>query len=118
MFKEILRDIANRIEGTKGVVLSGLDGITIEKHVVDGDINLDAFSAEYMSLLKKSISANEELGTGQVSEFTLMTDKMIAIIRAITHEYYLIFALTPTGNFGQARFQIRKAIPKLQKELG
>jgi predicted regulator of Ras-like GTPase activity (Roadblock/LC7/MglB family) len=117
MFKDILKDISSRIEGTKGVVLTGLDGITIEKHVVDGEINLEAFSAEYMSLLKKSIAANEELGMGKVMEFTIMTDKMIAIIRAITKEYYLIFALTPRGNFGQARFQIRKAIPRLLKEL-
>ena len=117
MFKEILKDISSRIEGTKGVVLSGLDGITIEKLVVDGDVNLEAFSAEYMSLLKKSIAANEDLGMGNVAEFTIMTDRMIAIIKAVTPEYYLIFALTPKGNFGQARFQIRKAIPRLQKEL-
>jgi predicted regulator of Ras-like GTPase activity (Roadblock/LC7/MglB family) len=117
MFKEILRNISDRIEGTKGVILTGLDGITIEKHLVDGQMNLEAFSVEYMSLLKKSIAANEELDMGRVLEFTVMTDKLIAIIRAVTKEYYLIFALTPKGNFGQARFQIRKAIPVLQKEL-
>ena len=88
-----------------------------EVHAVADGLNLEAFSAEYLSLLKKTFETNRELGLGRVQELTVFTENLIAIIKAVTNEYYMVFALPPHGNFGQARFELRKSVLRLAKEL-
>ena len=117
MFKEELQDLTARTPGARGAILMGLDGIPVERYQPADGINLEAFSAEYLSLLKKTFETNRELGLGRVQELTVFTENMIAIIKAVTPEYYIVFALPPQGNFGQARFELRKSVLRLAKEL-
>jgi len=117
MFKEHLQQLVAAIDAGRGAIIMGLDGIPIEKHVRDQSLNLEAFAAEYMSLLKRTLDANRELGVGTVQELTVFADNLTAIIKAITPEYFLIFALPADGNFGRARFEMRKAVLALEREL-
>ena len=38
-------------------------------------------------------------------------------MRALNDEYFLAFAVRPTGNFGKARYVLRVLAPKFQAEL-
>jgi predicted regulator of Ras-like GTPase activity (Roadblock/LC7/MglB family) len=117
MFRQALKELTARIPGAKGALIMGLDGIAVEKFTSGDGINLEAFSAEYLSLVKKTVETNQELGIGRIQELTVFTDSLIAIIKAVTPEYFLVFALPPQGYFGQARFELRKAVLRLAKEL-
>lgn len=117
MFKEPLKQLVAAIDGAHGVIIMGLDGIPVDKYVADDKLNLEAFAAEYMSLIKRTTETNRELGVGTIQELTVFADRIIAIIKAITPEYFLVFALRPDGNFGRARFEMRKTGLALEREL-
>ena len=117
MFKGELSRFVQKIRDARGVVLIGLDGIPIEKISVDEHLNLEALAAEHVALMKKSMIAGEELGTGQIYEFSIFTNKIIMIIRSVTPEYFVVVALSPNGNYGRVRFELRKLIPRLAEEI-
>ncbi|HXG64060.1 MAG TPA: hypothetical protein VNO70_03070, partial [Blastocatellia bacterium] len=44
---------------------------------------------------------------GELREMVFATDRMTFLIRPITQEYFLLFALNPGGNVGRARYELR-----------
>jgi len=115
MFKEILTGIRDRVEGALAVSLISLDGIAIET-VTDGSVPLDVLGAEFGGFIK-SIRPNAELNTGEVLQFSLVTEKYITFLSAVTPEYFLLLVVKPEGNYGRARFELAKAKEALSGEL-
>ena len=116
MFKDVLRDIAERVEGTLAVSLIGLDGIAVETVSYDS-VPLDAMGAEFGGFIKSVRLTNTELDTGEVLQFSLVTEKYIAFLSAVTSEYYVLLVLRPDGNYGRARFELARAKHLLRDEL-
>lgn len=115
MFKRTLAGIQQRVEGVLGVSLIGLDGIAIES-INDGGVPLDVLGAEFGGFIK-SIRPNAELNTGEVLQFSLVTEKYITFLSAITPEYFVLLVMRPDGNYGRARFELLKAKEALREEL-
>lgn len=116
MFKEVLTGLRDRIEGTLAVSLIGLDGIAIDT-IGGGDVPLDVLGAEFGSFIKSIRHANTELDTGDVVQFSLVTEKYVTFLSAVTPEYYILLVLRPDGNYGRARFELSKAKHLLRDEL-
>jgi predicted regulator of Ras-like GTPase activity (Roadblock/LC7/MglB family) len=116
-FAEALKGIAARVPETNVVMIMGTDGIPIEKLVVRADPNLDAVAAEYTTLLRASLSAASDTGLGDLQELSVVTEKMTAMLIAITPEYFLFAALAPGALAGRARFALRLAGQTLEKEF-
>ena len=114
-FREVLSGIRNRVEGTLAVSLIGLDGIAIDSINTD-KVPLDVLGAEFGGLIK-SIRPNAELDTGEVLQFSLVTERYITFLSAITPEYFVLLVLRPDGNYGRARFELSKAKNLLRDEL-
>ncbi len=115
MFKRILQNICDRVEGAVAVSLIGLDGIAIES-VNKDSAPLDVLGAEFGSFIK-SIRPNAELNTGEVLQFALVAEKYITFLSAVTQEYFLLLVMRPDGNYGRARFELAKAKHLLRDEL-
>ncbi len=94
-FAEALRGIAARVPETQVVILMGTDGIPIEKLIVRPDPNLEAVAAEYTTLLRASLTAASDTNLGELKELSIVTEKMTALLVAITPEYFLFAALLP-----------------------
>lgn len=116
MFREVLRGIGDRVEGTLAVSLIGLDGIAIETVSYDS-VPLEAMGAEFGGFIKSVRVTNTELDTGEVLQFSLVTEKYIAFLSAVTSEYYVLLVLRPDGNYGRARFELGRAKHLLRDEL-
>ena len=116
MFREVLGNVAERVEGTLAVSLIGLDGIAVETFSV-GAAPLEAMGAEFGSFIKSIRVTNTELDTGEVLQFSLVTEKYIAFLSAVTPEYYVLLVLRPDGNYGRARFELARAKHLLRDEL-
>ena len=116
MFKDVLRGIAEHVEGTLAVSLIGLDGIAVETVSYDS-LPLDAMGAEFGGFIKSVRVTNTELDTGEVLQFSLVTEKYIAFLSAVTSEYYVLLVLRPDGNYGRARFELARAKHLLRDEL-
>ena len=116
MFRQVLEQIRDRVDGTLAVSLIGLDGLAVE--AVHGDsVPLDTMGAEFGSFIKSIRVANAELNTGDVLQFSLVTEKYIAFLSAVTDDYYVLLVMKPDGNFGRARFELSRARHILRDEL-
>ena len=114
-FRQVLSGIRDRVEGTLAVSLIGLDGIAIDS-LNEGSVPLDVLGAEFGGFIK-SIRPNAELDTGEVLQFSLVTEKYITFLSAVTPEYFILLVLRPDGNYGRARFELAKAKLLLRDEL-
>ena len=117
MFSEFLESIVNRVEGTLGAALMGMDGIPVEKCLPAVSINIESLAAEYSAFLRASSSTTEDAGLGPLEELIVSSEQRIAAIRMITPEYFLLILLKRDGNLGRARFELKKARFALAKEL-
>ncbi len=116
MFRHVLEQIRDRVDGTLAVSLIGLDGIAIEA-VNHDSVPLDTMGAEFGNFVKAIGVANTELNTGDVVQFSLVTEKYIAFLSAVTGGYYVLLVMKPDGNYGRARFELSRARHILRDEL-
>jgi predicted regulator of Ras-like GTPase activity (Roadblock/LC7/MglB family) len=116
VFKGVLQDIQNRVDGTRAVSLIGLDGIPVDS-VSDGSVPLETLGAELGSFVRSIGLSNTDLDTGAVEQFSLVTERYTTFLSAVTSEYFILLVLRPDGNYGRARFELRKAKHALQSEL-
>ena len=114
-FREVLSGIRDRVEGTLAVSLIGLDGIAIDT-LNSAKVPLDVIGAEFGGFIK-SIRPNAELDTGEVLQFSLVTERYITFLSAVTQEYFILLVLRPDGNYGRARFELARAKNLLRDEL-
>lgn len=116
MFRDVLAGLRERVEGAIAASLIGLDGIAVET-VGSREIPLDILGAEFGGFIKSIRHANTELNTGDVIQFSLVTERFITFLSEVTPEYYILFVLAPDGNYGRARFELSRAKYLLRDEL-
>ena len=118
-FTDTLTGMIDRVEGSAGAVILGIDGIVIERHVrdVDPHLDLDLVATEFTTLLRRGVHTATDTELGDLSELMLATDRMTFLVRPITAEYFLLFGINPGGNVGRARFELRKAQMALETEF-
>jgi predicted regulator of Ras-like GTPase activity (Roadblock/LC7/MglB family) len=116
-FAEALKTIAARVPETQVLIVMGTDGIPIDKLVVRPAPNLDAVAAEFTTLLRASLSAAADTGLGELKELSIVTERMVALLVAITPEYFLFAALSPGALTGRARFALHAAGLALEREF-
>ena len=117
VFAEVLRDLTEQVDGWVGLVVMGLDGIPIERVTIEESVNFETLAAECTALLKTTRQASEEVGAGKLREITITTERLIILAVAITQDYILLGAMRPGSNSGRARFVMRRATLRLEKEF-
>ncbi len=118
-FREDLEAICGRVDGALAASLMGFDGIAVETAEVkspDG-IELQTLMVEYSGILSQVRQAAESLQMGKASEVSIRTEKLVAVARPLTPDYFVLLALLPDGNIGRARYELRIAGPKLAAQL-
>jgi len=118
-FSETLTGLANRIEGCAAVVILGIDGIPIERHVpnLDSALDIETVATEFTTLVRRSMRTAADSELGEMREMVFATDTMSFLLRPITSEYFLLLALNSGGNVGRARFELRKAQLAMETEF-
>jgi len=117
VFADVLQDVSSRVEGSIGYVVMGMDGIPIERLIADRRHNFDLIATESTTLLRSTQQASEELGTGPLRELSFATEQFTVLAVAITDEYILLGALSKGSNYGKARFYMKRAALRLEKEF-
>ncbi|MGB8930069.1 MAG: hypothetical protein WCC48_02335 [Anaeromyxobacteraceae bacterium] len=117
-FREHLQEVCRKVEGAVACSLMGVDGIEVDTHVNDtGDVDLRTLLVEYSGILHSAREAAANNQAGVVAEVSISTDKLVAVARVVSAEYFMVVALKPDGNFGKARYLLRVTAPKLAAEL-
>lgn len=117
-FREHLQEVCQRVEGAVACSLMGIDGIEVDAHVAaSDDLDVKSLLVEYSGVLRSAREAAEAHQAGGVSEFAVSTERLTAVARLVTPEYFMVLALKPGGNQGKARFVLRVTAPKVRAEL-
>jgi predicted regulator of Ras-like GTPase activity (Roadblock/LC7/MglB family) len=116
VFRNVLENLRDHVDGALAASLIGLDGIPIES-IKSDSVPLDVIGAEFGGFIKSIRVTNTELNTGDVLQFSLVTEKYITFLSAVTPEYYVLLVMRPDGNYGRARFELDKAKHLLRDEL-
>lgn len=119
MFREMLENVIERTEGSLGALIMGTDGIAVEKVFGEAgkDANLDVAAAEFTSLVRNAQRAGTDIGLGGLREMVVALESATIIMRILSKDYFVVLALSPQGNLGRGRFELRKAELKLSKEF-
>ena len=115
-FRDVLEGIRERVDGTLAVSLIGIDGIAVQS-INPGRVPLDVMVAEFGGFIKSIRLSNTELNTGDVLQFSLVTEKYVVFVSAVTPEYYVLLVTAPDGNYGRARFELARTKQVLRDEL-
>ncbi len=119
MFKETLESVIERTEGSLGALIMGIDGIAVERLLKKAgqEANLDVAAAEFTSLVRSAQKAGKDTGLGNLRELMISLDGAVVIMRLLGRDYFVVLAITPEGNLGRARYELRKAELQLKKEF-
>ena len=117
-FREHLEGVCRGVEGAVACSLMGVDGIEVDTHVQDGpELDVKSLLVEYSGVLRSAREAAEAHAAGGVDELSITTERLQAVVRLVTPEYFMVVALAPGANAGKARYLLRITAPKLKAEL-
>jgi predicted regulator of Ras-like GTPase activity (Roadblock/LC7/MglB family) len=118
MFKDVLREVVERTDGSIGGLLMGFDGIPVEQYLRAGsELDLETIGMEYSVVLSQITAAAEALDAGTTREISIQNDRLTTVIRLLNKEYFVALTLDTHGNAGKGRFLLRTLTPKLLDEL-
>jgi predicted regulator of Ras-like GTPase activity (Roadblock/LC7/MglB family) len=118
-FRQHLRQVCDEVEGAVACSLMAVDGIEVETHLAaeDAKVDLRALLVEYSGLFRTATDAATANEAGDLQELSVSTDRLTAVARLVSPEYFMVVALRPDGNAGKARFLLRITAPKVRAEL-
>ncbi len=119
MFKEPLAAILANTEDSLGVMIMGMDGISVETLLsAEGESsNLDIAAAELSSLVRHTQRAGRNVDLGALQEMTFRFARVKFLVRMVGEEYFIILALNGEGNIGRGHYELRKAEMRLAREF-
>jgi predicted regulator of Ras-like GTPase activity (Roadblock/LC7/MglB family) len=119
MFKEILETIIEHTEGSLGALIMGIDGLAVERSLKQAgqEANLDVAAAEFTSLVRNAQRAGKDTGLGNLHELVVSLDDAVLLMRLLGRDYFVVLAISPEGNLGRARFELRKAELQMASEF-
>jgi predicted regulator of Ras-like GTPase activity (Roadblock/LC7/MglB family) len=117
-FRAHLEEVCRSVDGAVACSLMGVDGIEVDSHVREGaEVDVKSLLVEYSGVLRSAREAAGAHEAGGIAELAISTDKLMAVVRVVSPEYFMVVALTPDGNVGKARYLLRVTAPKLMAEL-
>jgi len=119
MFKEALEAIVQKTDGSLGALIMGTDGLSVETcfSKEGAEANLDVAAAEFTSVVRRAIKSGADLDLGKLREMVVKLDTVTFVIRFFNRDYFVLLALTPEGNVGRGRYELRKAELTLVNEF-
>lgn len=117
MFLDKLSRISERVDGVRAMALVDRDGISVESVSSDPELDLELLAAELVTQARTLSDHHRELEVGEVQQFSIATDRAVLMMSAVSGGYYLLLVLEPDGNYGRARFELRRARLLLEQDL-
>ncbi len=118
-FRIPLQSVCSTVPGALAATVMGSDGIPVETVTaeVDADVDVSSLLIEYSALLDQIRRSAQMFAAGDLQEFSVRSEELIAIIRPINDEYFVALALRPEGSLGKGRYLLRLNAPRLAEAL-
>lgn len=117
-FRQTMQDLVQRTPGAMACTLMGFDGIPIDSYEVGGaELDLQALLTELSSLAAIAKGLQHNHPTGSLDGLAVDSERLHAVVRPLTDDYFMAMILAPQGVPGQASFEMRLVAPRLVAEL-
>ncbi len=113
----MLQQVLDRIPGSIGASVVGLDGIAVEKVTTQDLFNMDLASAEGVNIVKRARSSMEARPGDQPDEIMISSQSGIIILRSLGSDYYLCVVAGNDCIPGQARYETWRVGLMLQETI-
>lgn len=119
-FREHLQEVCRGVDGAVACSLMGMDGIEVDTHIQGqpaGGVDVSSLLVELSGMLRGARDAAQATQAGGVTDFSVGTDRLVAVGRVVNPEYFMVVAMRPEGNQGKARYLLRITAPRVAAEL-
>jgi len=103
MFADLIKEIWITTPGLKNLLLTGIDGIVIERREENEED--DYLAAEAANLVKECQRFGNELSSGSLGFLTSQYESLTLVIQMVTEEYFLLGMLEDTRYLGEVRYR-------------
>jgi predicted regulator of Ras-like GTPase activity (Roadblock/LC7/MglB family) len=117
MFRIVLESILARVDGAWGAMIMGLDGLPIDKITLDEVLDFEAIATELTTLIVGVFRSSRELELKGLQELSCQLASVTLVARMVHEDYFLLVALRPEGNFGRARYELRRGAERLRDQF-
>ena len=116
-FRDELQRICARVEGAIGAVILAEDGIIVERHTVDNELDLELASAEFAGAAREMRRGTMAVDAGELDEILVTSRDRLTLLRLIGPGYYLLLFMAPGALVGRGRYELRRAAHALAHEF-
>jgi predicted regulator of Ras-like GTPase activity (Roadblock/LC7/MglB family) len=117
-FREHIQRIVQSTPGAVACTIMGFDGIAIDTFEVGtGEVDIPNLLVEYAAAAQQLRRNAAQSPAGGFVEMVVSSQRLSAILRPLTEEYFLGVVLQPNGLTGKARYLMRLASGPIAKEL-
>ncbi|ACL04183.1 Protein with response regulator receiver domain [Desulfatibacillum aliphaticivorans] len=109
---EVLKGMADEIEGVRVCAVSGMDGIGLVDYNPKG-VDVQAFGGKFAVVMQLIGKSAQDLNIGQFQENLVQTENAWVLTRFLNPEYYLVIAVGRESTLGN----VRMVAGKYSKEL-
>ncbi|MBI5236521.1 MAG: roadblock/LC7 domain-containing protein [Deltaproteobacteria bacterium] len=119
-FTAILKDLAART-GAIGAVLLDWEGELIASYSGSPQMELDLIGAHHgiiLDIARDAALRQTGQSAGDVTSISITTNTGRLVISTIKEGYYVIAALPRSVSIARCAFEVKKAVPLIEKEMG
>ncbi|MBI5588219.1 MAG: roadblock/LC7 domain-containing protein [Deltaproteobacteria bacterium] len=116
-FKAILQDLALKA-GATGAIMLDREGEVVASCAQNDSLQIDLIGAHHGIILNIIQDASTRSDFPEVSSVSISTDSAKLSISSIKEGYYLVVALEKRRPIGKTLFESRRAIKKIEEEMG
>ncbi len=117
--RKYTKELVQSIPGAVSSMVMGFDGLALDSYHMGGSVlDINALLTEYSSValqLRRQGQALPEVGA--LTQLTVSTDKLTALLHPLNENYFLAVVLTPKGFRGKAQYMLRVLTPGILQEL-
>ena len=96
----------------------GPEGELVEHAAIDSKFEMESFAVEYAMLLRITRRASEDAGTGDVAEHIIVSDNAVIVARRLPSDHFAIVVSAAQEQLGRLRYELKRAVWKLDRLLG
>lgn len=117
-FKDILKELTEKT-GADGAIMLDHGGEAVDRYSTSKELELDAIGAHKGIILNmlKDVAARH-VGSGEVKSVGITTKTTRLAIIPLKEDYFLLVAMDRKRPLGRTFFECRRAVTKLEEEMG
>jgi predicted regulator of Ras-like GTPase activity (Roadblock/LC7/MglB family) len=116
-FKTLLAQLIASVPGARGAIVTDWEGEAVDQVGLMDTYDLQVMGAHKGVVLQSLGRVASRLGNDRLTELVITTSRVQTLVLPVTSEYFLLLACDRNGTLGRARFEARRCLQALHREI-